>query len=110
MIDWDFLLVEIIASVREVSMNKMASPVVILVRILPAPVLPNIVWLLPAPSPEPIAAPLPDWSKMTTIIMIAPITCNPIRPDDRQTRLGSLFDIVIMNLHARKRQGIPSTT
>ena len=57
------------------TINKIAIPVVNLVRKLPAPLLPNMVWLLPAPNPEPIAAPFPAYNKTVKIKDNAAITC-----------------------------------
>jgi len=74
MIDRESFFVESIASVNEVTINKMATPVVNLVKKFPAPPLPNIVWLLPPPNPAPIAAPFPACKSMATIKINAPIT------------------------------------
>jgi hypothetical protein len=50
---------ERVANAREVHMNITAATVVNLLKILPAPALPNIAWLPCPPKAEPIAAPLP---------------------------------------------------
>ena len=76
--DRDFSLVDIIPKVREVIINNVAIAVVILVKKFPAPELPNIVWLLPAPRPEPIAAPFPLCKRITRIRKRVQITCRII--------------------------------
>ena len=76
--DRDFSLVDIIPKVREVIMNNVAIAVVILVKKFPAPELPNIVWLLPAPSPEPIAAPFPVCKRITKIRKRVQSTCKTV--------------------------------
>jgi len=54
----------------EVSMNMTAPPIVIFVRSVAGPALPNIVWLeAPPPKVEPIVAPFPTW-RSTTITMM----------------------------------------
>ena len=77
-IDRDFSLVDIIPKVREVIINNVAIAVVILVKKFPAPELPNIVWLLPAPRPDPIAAPFPVCKRITRIRKRVHITCTII--------------------------------
>ena len=76
--DRDFSLVDIIPKVREVIINNVAIAVVILVKKFPAPELPNIVWLLPAPRPEPIAAPFPACKRITRIRKRVQSTCTII--------------------------------
>jgi len=71
-------LVDIIPKVREVIINNVAIAVVILVKKFPAPELPNIVWLLPAPRPEPIAAPFPVCKRITRIRKRVQSTCTII--------------------------------
>jgi hypothetical protein len=60
-------------------MNKVAMAVVTFVKKLPAPELPNIVWLLPAPRPEPIAAPFPVCKRITRIKKRVQITCKAVK-------------------------------
>jgi hypothetical protein len=61
----DLLYSIILERVKKKLVNKKstAHAEVVLVKKLPAPLLPNIVWLeLPNPTP---ASPFPGWSKMT---------------------------------------------
>jgi len=74
----DLSFEDITPKVREVIMNKVAIAVVTLVKKFPAPELPNIVWLLPAPSPEPIAAPLPVCKRITKIRKRVQATCKTV--------------------------------
>jgi len=74
----DLFLFEKVARVKEVTINKIAIPVVNLVRKFPAPLLPNMVWLLPPPSPEPIAAPFPACNNTVRIKLKAASTCNTV--------------------------------
>jgi hypothetical protein len=51
------------ASNKEVTMNKIAAPVVSLLKKVAAPLLPKRVWLEP-PNAAPISAPLLLWIRM----------------------------------------------
>src|SRR5262249_47373034 len=60
---------ESFARLKDVIMNRIATAVVILPRIVGVPIEPKTAWLPPPPNAEPMSAPLPAWS--STIPMMA---------------------------------------